>query len=72
MPRLLVSQAAERLGCSTSTVRRLIRSGALRATRWDYGGWYYVDSESVERLVTRMADMTQTSASTAQRDSINP
>jgi excisionase family DNA binding protein len=44
-----VSEAAERLGVSASTVRRLIAAGRLRARQWD-SGWFRVDVGDVERL----------------------
>jgi excisionase family DNA binding protein len=46
-------EAAERLGVSMSTIRRLIQHGELEARRWD-GGWYQVRRADVERLARLM------------------
>jgi excisionase family DNA binding protein len=52
---LRTGEAAERLGVSASTVRRLIERDVLRARQWETGAWYQVAAADVERLtrVTR-------------------
>jgi len=51
-----VSKAAERLGCSPSTVLRLIESGELAGTRLTAKGWWRIDRESVERKLMKLTN----------------
>jgi excisionase family DNA binding protein len=51
-----VAEAAELLGCSTDTVRRLIASGRLKAIQpLGKGGRVFVGRKSIERLFEESA-----------------
>jgi len=50
-PMLTTSDAAQRLGCSPKTVRKLIAEGRLPSHR--FGGQHRISSEAIEGLLTK-------------------
>ena len=54
-PLLEVEQVAQRLHCSTETVRRLIRRGDLVASRFSPRGRLRVDPVELEEFIERQA-----------------
>jgi excisionase family DNA binding protein len=48
---LTISQAADRLGCHPSTVRRYILSGRIKALQYAKHGTIRIESAEVERFL---------------------
>jgi len=49
-PTCRVGEAAKLLGCSTGHIRRLIRAGILKATRYGVAGYWRVPESEILRL----------------------
>jgi excisionase family DNA binding protein len=49
---LRATEAAQLLGCSVWTIRRLVDSGELRLVRFGAKGWRRIPREDVERLIS--------------------
>ena len=64
---LSVSEAAAVLGCSVSTVYRMIRSAQLRSARSTANGRIFVNLQSVREFVDGEADCAAALASERQR-----
>ena len=50
---MTVGEAAKYLGCSPQTVRTVLRSGSLRASRLVDGGPYLIDRLELDRFLER-------------------
>jgi excisionase family DNA binding protein len=53
MSGLSVSEAARVVRKSPETVRRAVRSGALRASRFGERGWYEIDEADLRAFVVK-------------------
>ena len=59
---MTTTEAADELGVSPATVRRLIARGRIRARQLDDGAWFQVDPSSVTQLsrLTQPQPVTRT------------